>query len=126
MVCDANAADFVAMLAKHPLLMARVMMVMARQMFRLQQRIESIASQPVSGRLAALLLERTEDGEPMGSGVALPPITHEELARLVDSSRESVSRTMARWRAEGIVESCGRRVVVVDRERLRLEAEARR
>ena len=125
-VCDANAADFVAMLAKHPLLMARIMMVMARQMFRLQQRIESIASQPVSGRLAAVLLERTADGEPMGRGMALPPITHDDLARLVDSSRESVSRTMARWRAEGIVESCGRRLVVVDRERLRLEAEARR
>lgn len=125
-ICDASAADFVGMLAKHPLLMARVLMVMARQMFRLQQKIESIASQPVSGRLAGLLLERAAEGQPTSRGIVLPHITHDDLAKLVDSSRESVSRTLARWRAEGIVESDGRRVVVVDRERLGLEAQARR
>jgi CRP/FNR family transcriptional regulator, cyclic AMP receptor protein len=125
-VCDASAADFVGMLARHPVLMARVLMVMARQMFRLQQRIESIASQPVSGRLAALLLEHMADGERTEGGVLLPHVTHDDLAKIVDSSRESVSRTLARWRAEGIVESDGRRVVVVDPERLRLEAQTRR
>ncbi len=126
LVCDASAADFVGLLARHPLLMARVLMVMARQMLRLQQKIESMASQPISSRLAALLLERTADGEQTGRGVLLPSIKHEDLAKLVDSSRESVSRTLARWRAEGIVESDGRRVIVVDRDRLRMEAEARR
>jgi CRP/FNR family transcriptional regulator, cyclic AMP receptor protein len=125
-VCEASAPDFVGLLARHPLLMAKVLMVMARQMFRLEQTIEGLASQPVSSRLAGLLLTRLEDGKRLDGGVLLPPMTHDELASIIDSSRESVSRTIGRWRGQGIVGARGRRIVVLAPDRLRGEAEARR
>ena len=81
-ICKAGAHDFLAMLARHPLLMARVM-VMAKQIFRLEQTIESMASQPVSQRLAALLLEEMAEGQTLNGGVLLPSHSQEELAKLI-------------------------------------------
>lgn len=125
-VCDARAPDFVGMLARHPLLMTKVVIVMARQMFRLEQTIESLASQPISSRLAGHLLSRLDEGERLDGGVLLPPMTHDELASIIDSSRESVSRALGRWRRQGIVGSKGRRIAVLTPDRLRREAETPR
>lgn len=85
--------------------MTKVVIVMARQMFRLEQTIESLASQPISSRLASHLLSRLDKGERLDGGVLLPPMTHDELARIIDSSRESVSRAFGSWRRQGIVGS---------------------
>ena len=122
-VCEAGAQDFLAMLARHPLLMARVVMVMARQIFRLEQTIESMASQHVSGRLAALLLEEMVEGQKLDGGVLLPARSQEELAKRIGTTRESVSRTLSTWRAAHIVTMRRRRIVVLSLERLRRAAE---
>ena len=125
-VCEASANDFVGMLARHPLLMTKVVIVMAWQMFRMEQTIEGLASRPISSRLAGYLLSRLDEGERLDGGVLLAPMTHDELASIIDSSRESVSRTVGRWRGQGIVRTKGRRIVVLAPDRLRREAKAHR
>ena len=122
-ICEAGAQDFLTMLARHPLLMARVVTVMARQIFRLEQTIESMASQPVPQRLASFLVEEMSKCERTNSGVLLPAHSQEELAKLVGTTRESVSRSLSAWRAAGLLMMKGRRIVVVDPERLRHAAE---
>jgi CRP-like cAMP-binding protein len=124
-VCEVSAHDFVGMLARHPLLMTKVVMVMARQLFQLEQMIESLASRRISSRLAGYLLTQSDEGERLDGGVLLAPMTHDELTTIIDSSRESVSRTIGRWRAQGIVRTEGRRIVVLAPDRLRRKAEAR-
>lgn len=121
-ICEAGAQDFLATLARHPLLMARVIMVMAKQMFRMEQTIESMASQHVSGRLAALLLEEMREGQTLNSGVLLPSHSQEELAKLIGTTRESVSRTLSMWRAAQVITMRGRRIVVLRPESLRRAA----
>jgi CRP/FNR family transcriptional regulator len=111
------------MLARHPLLMARVVMVMARQIFRLEQTIESMASQQVSQRLAGLLLEEMAEGEKSDGGVLLPSHSQEELAKLIGSTRESVSRALSTWRTDRVITMRGRRIVVLRPDRLRREAD---
>lgn len=123
-ICEAGAQDFLAMLARHPLLMARVVMVMAKQIFRLEQTIESMASQHVSGRLAALLLEEMAEGQTLNKGVLLPTRSQEELAKLIGSTRESVSRTLSTWRAAQVITMKGRRIVVLKPEGLRRVADS--
>ena len=123
-ICEAGAHDFLAMLARHPLLMARVVMVMARQLFRLEQTIESMASQPVQQRLASLLMEAMAEGAVTEAGILLPSRSQEELAKLVGTTRESVSRSLRVWRAGHLMTMQGRRIVVLDPERLRREADA--
>lgn len=45
-------------------------------------------------------------------------ITHQELAEMVGTSRETVTRAMARLRDEGLVEVSGRRITLLDPQRL--------
>jgi len=123
-ICEAGAQDFLTMLARHPLLMARVVMVMARQIFRLEQTIESMASQQVPQRLAGLLLEEMAEGEKIDGGVLLPSHSQEELAKLIGSTRESVSRTLSSLRTDKAITMRGRRIVVLRPDRLRQEADS--
>jgi CRP/FNR family transcriptional regulator len=118
-VCEAGAQDFLGMLAHHPLMMDKVMMAMARQMFRLERTIESLAREPVDSRLARLLLELLGSGQRLPEGSLLPAITREDMAKICITTRESVSRTLSVWSKDGIVELQGRRILIPDPERLR-------
>jgi CRP/FNR family transcriptional regulator len=117
-VCEAGAQDFLAILARHPLMMAKVMMAMAKQMFRLERTIEGLANEPVDRRLARLLLDLLQGAESAPDGGLLPPMTREEMAKIAITTRESVSRTLSAWSRAGIVELRGRRVLVRDAGRL--------
>jgi CRP/FNR family transcriptional regulator, cyclic AMP receptor protein len=77
-----------------------------------------MASQHVSGRLAALRLEEMAEGETLNRGVLLPAHSQEELAKLIGTTRESVSRTLSTWRAAQVITMRGRRIVVLKPERL--------
>ncbi len=118
-VCEAGAQDFMGILARHPLMMAKVMMAMARQMFRLERTIESLAREPVDSRVARLLLELGGSGQQLPEGMLLPAMTREDIAKICITTRESVSRTLSAWSERGIVELRGRRILIADRERLR-------
>jgi CRP/FNR family transcriptional regulator len=118
-VCEAGGQDFLAILARHPLMMAKVMMAMAKQMFRLERTIESLAREPVDSRLARLFFELQGSGEKLSEGFLLPAMTREDMAKICITTRESVSRTLSAWSKDGIVELRGRRILIRDAERLR-------
>jgi CRP/FNR family transcriptional regulator len=121
-ICDAAAQDFINMMAHHPILMAKVMMAMARQMLRLESTIESIVSRPVAGRLAELLLGLAENLPSGGNGkIIVPPYSHEELGKMIGATRESVTRTLSAWRRDGIIAAEGRQIVI--RKRGALQAQ---
>jgi CRP/FNR family transcriptional regulator, cyclic AMP receptor protein len=112
-ICDAAAQDFISMMAHHPILMAKVMMAMARQMIRLESTIESIVSRPVAGRLADLVIALAEQAERSPSGaILLPAYSHEELGKMIGATRESVSRALSDWRRAGIISMQGRRILI--------------
>jgi CRP/FNR family transcriptional regulator, cyclic AMP receptor protein len=111
-ICDAGARDFLQMLTEHPLLMARVMMAMAKQLVRLQETLESVLSQPVSGRLASLIVSMLDQAESSHEGPLLPALSHEELGKMIGATRESVSRTLSDWRRHGIIGNRGRRILI--------------
>jgi CRP/FNR family transcriptional regulator len=100
-------------------MMAKVMMAMAKQMFRLERTIESLAREPVDSRLARLFFELQGSGEKLSEGFLLPGMTREDMAKICITTRESVSRTLSAWSRDGIVELRGRRILIRDAERLR-------
>ena len=122
-ICDAAAQDFISMMARHPILMAKVMMAMARQMIRLESTIESIVTRPVAGRLADLLIGLAEQAEPRPNGaMLLPAYSHEELGKMIGATRESVSRTLGDWRRAGVISTEGRRILIRKLGPLRAQA----
>jgi CRP-like cAMP-binding protein len=118
-VCEAGGQEFLAILARHPLMMAKVMMAMARQMFRLERTIESLAREPVDSRLARLLTDLQSSSQKQPDGLLLSAMTREDMAKICITTRESVSRTLSAWSKDGIVELRGRRILLRDPRRLR-------
>lgn len=82
--------------------------------------IESLLHREVSTRLATLLLNLSERlGEEDGDGVTLGVrLTHQELANMIASTREAVSKVMSEFQRDGHIEVRKRRIVILDRRAL--------
>jgi CRP-like cAMP-binding protein len=79
--------------------------------------IESLLDREVSARLATLLSNLGERfGETDGSGTVLNVrLTHQDLANMIVSTREAVSKVMSEFQREGLIEVRNRRIYVTPR-----------
>lgn len=82
--------------------------------------IESLLHREVSTRLATLLLNLSDRfGQQNGSGTLLDVrLTHQDLANMIASTREAVSKVMSELQREGCIEVRNHRIVIRDRETL--------
>src|ERR671911_2810935 len=76
--------------------------------------IESLLDREVSARLATLLLNLGERfGETDGSSTVLNVrLTHQDLANMIVSTREAVSKVMSEFQRDGLIEVRNRRISV--------------
>jgi CRP/FNR family transcriptional regulator, global nitrogen regulator len=76
--------------------------------------IESLLDREVSARLATLLSHLGDRfGEPYGSGTVLKVrLTHQDLANMIFSTREAVSKEMSEFQRAGLIEVRNRRISV--------------
>ncbi len=83
-------------------------------------------SQTVEARLAMFLLERCElGGEASDHGIRFAlPLTHEQIAQMIGTSRESVSRTLSDFRRRNLVAVSGSTCEVRDPQALGAVARA--
>ena len=82
--------------------------------------IESLLHREVSTRLATLLLNLGERfGEENGAGRLIDVrLTHQDLANMIASTREAVSKVMSEFQRDGVVESRNRRIAIVNGDAL--------
>ena len=84
-------------------------------------KIENLIFKDVNSKLAELLLRLGQDygvDDSRGTLVSLK-ITHQEMANLIGSTRETVSLTLSQFKRSGLIATEGRRVILSDREGLR-------
>jgi CRP/FNR family transcriptional regulator, cyclic AMP receptor protein len=77
-------------------------------------------SSSIAGRMAHLLLELTVEGEnahSMQPEIHMP-LRHEDLASMLGSSRESVTRILNNFRRKGIISVDGTRMIILRKEAL--------
>lgn len=121
LICDAASAKFLQIMATHPGLAAKMMTLLARQMFELEQSVERAAIETVDQRLADMLLRLANRDK---RGLCVRNLSQADLARMIGASRESVSRALGRWERDGTIRSGQRWVEVRDEEALRAVARA--
>ncbi len=82
--------------------------------------IESLLHREVSTRLATLFLNLGDRfGEANGVGTILDMrLTHQDLANMIASTREAVSKVMSEFQRDGTIEVQNRKIVLVNREAL--------
>jgi CRP-like cAMP-binding protein len=89
----------------------------SRRLGHSEETIESLLDREVSTRLATLLSHLADRfGEPDGSATVLNVrLTHQDLAYMVASTREAVSKVMSEFRRDGLIEVRCRRISVSPR-----------
>ncbi|MFC2031120.1 Crp/Fnr family transcriptional regulator [Chloroflexota bacterium] len=92
---------------------------MGQRVVEAENRLEQMAYSTIAARLAGLLLELGGD-DPRNVVHA----THQELANMLGTWRETISKTLQDFRRRGLVASSRRQLTLLDREGLELEAGA--
>jgi CRP/FNR family cyclic AMP-dependent transcriptional regulator len=98
---------------------ALVNVVLQRQA-EVEDRLTSLLFRPVEGRVVEFLLQAAARwGVPDTRGTLISaPITHLEIAKVIGSTRETVTVTLGILRRDGLLVAAGRRLIVVDRDAL--------
>ena len=108
--------EFERLLQTQPMLGYRMTKVLAQRRREVESKIENLVFKDVNSKLAELLLRlATEYGvdDSRGTLVALK-ITHQEMANLIGSTRETVSLTLAQFKRKGLIQTEGRKVIISD------------
>jgi CRP/FNR family transcriptional regulator len=96
----------------HPTFATKLLFSFSDRLRQSDEAIESLLSREVSARLARLLLNLGKRfGETNGSGTVLNlRLTHQDLANMIVSTREAVSKVMSEFQRVGLIEVRNRRI----------------
>ena len=92
--------------------------VMARKLTRSQHQIENLGLRKTRGRVATLILDMIDDFGSEENKVILN-FNRQELANFIGTSRETVSRTLNKFKEEGLIKLEGDKLIVLNSEGLR-------
>lgn len=97
---------------QHGELIWEISQLMVKRMLRASDMVEELAFQPVTSRLARLLLEEYPDGQRL----VVRHLTLDEMAARIGSTREMVCRILYRFATQGAIEINRTEFVFKDRQ----------
>jgi CRP/FNR family cyclic AMP-dependent transcriptional regulator len=97
--------DFEAFLRQRPERLTNFMQRISEQVSDALTLLDDFRGRDVASRLARVLVKFSQQyGVPTDAGVRIDlPVTHQDLANMIGTARETVSRNMARFRQKGYV-----------------------
>jgi CRP-like cAMP-binding protein len=109
-----SRADFRAQVDRHPSIALKVMTELSRRLRRADSIIGDLALLDVFGRLAAKLRALAEsDGEETEAGILIRQRpTQAEIAAMIGTSRETVSRALSELARRGDIVMSGKRLLI--------------
>jgi CRP/FNR family transcriptional regulator, cyclic AMP receptor protein len=113
--------DFLTFLTTYPEASMHTVQQLSEKYHAAQREIRSLGlSQTTGEKLAKLLLDWCErDGEPTAKGVRLKVLlTHEEIAQMIGTTRETVTRLLSDLKRKKIIEVKGSTVLVMQKNDL--------
>jgi CRP/FNR family transcriptional regulator, cyclic AMP receptor protein len=112
---------FLAMLEQHPRLTRQFVVVLAERLRSANRLVATTTSQDARARVASLLLYLAERfGEPIETGTRITlRLTHQEMANMIGTTRETVNRALNRFWDEHLVDRRNPLLVLTDLNGLR-------
>lgn len=107
-----EARQFGILLAESTAFAKGVALQLAARLRETSDRTFAMAAAPIPARVAAELLRLAQPSAVPGEAVILAPPTITELSVRVHATRESVSKTFSRWRADGSIRNDGTVLVI--------------
>lgn len=104
-VISVDARSFERVVRISPELLAQFMLRISEQVSDALTLLDDFRGRDVASRLARVLVKFSKQyGVPTDNGVRIElPVTHQDLANMIGTARETVSRNMARFRQQGFV-----------------------
>lgn len=113
LVCVMSRSDVERLLLGDPRIARRLVQMLGTRLAQIENQLEEFAFKSLSARLAGLLLRLATDTDWRGRRV-LNGLTHQQLAELLGTYRETVTATLNQFRDQGLVEIGRRRIVLLD------------
>jgi CRP/FNR family transcriptional regulator len=112
---------FLAMLEQHPRFARQFVVVLAERLRVANRLVATTTSQDARARVASLLLYLAERfGEPGENGTRITlRLTHQEMANMIGTTRETVNRALNRFWDEHLVDRRSPQLVLTDVNGLR-------
>ena len=111
LLCVMSQYDIEQLVLRNPQVGLRMIEVLSLRLAAGEARLEDLAYRSVPARLASVLLRLGEDGVVEG-------VTHEELSDMVGAYRETVTKILNEFQAEGYLKLSRRKVQILDRSGL--------
>ncbi|MFC1869377.1 Crp/Fnr family transcriptional regulator, partial [Thermodesulfobacteriota bacterium] len=108
--------SLIELMRKNPSIAMNMLAVLSMRLRRFTLLIDDLSLKEVPGRLAAHLLYLSEQGE--GSTDLELNITKGQLASLLGTIPETLSRILSKMTGQGLIESDGPRIRILDRDGL--------
>lgn len=115
-VCIMSAKDVEQLMLEHPAVALALVKLLARRLRESERRIEQLAYHTIPSRLAATLIDLGHPKE------TLAGYSHQELAELLGTTRETVTRALDDFKSKGLVSVERKRIDLLDVPGLRLIA----
>lgn len=113
--------DFDKLLMDNPQIAIKVMKMMGQRILQLQQRLQELISGDVFRRVVhALMRLANEYGQERQDGVFIAmPMTNQDFANMVGTSRESINRTLNQLKKEKLLDINRKGILIYDLEALK-------
>lgn len=113
--------DFSRIMMRSPSLAMRMIKLVGERRMRLEARVENLLFKSAHSRLAALFIELSQSfGVRDSRGVIINlKLTHKEIASLIGATRETVSFAILDLRKDDVIQTEGKRVILIDESKLR-------
>lgn len=118
-LCVMSREDVVRLIDRYPSIAVRMLDRLATRLREAEERLADVAYRPVHARVANTLLR-------MGAQTGEVHLSHQDLAEIVGTHRETVTRTLNQFRTDGLVELDRMLIRIVDRTRLAAAGEESR
>lgn len=115
-ICMMRKEDFEELIGRHPPLAIKVTKLLGFRVKRIESRIEDLLYRDVHGKLSALLVRLAKEyGVRDSRGILLRiKLSHSDMAKLIGSSRETVTLTLKDFKERGLIEVAHRNIIIKD------------
>lgn len=108
-MCVFRHQDIGALIRAHPSIGLRMLQAVSRRLEQTEERLAAVTSVEVGGRLARYLIDLPTRREPDGTVAVRLPLAKKDIAGLLDTTPESLSRALRRLQESGVIDQLGPR-----------------
>ncbi len=115
LLCAMSRADVERLILTKPIVGLRVLEVLGKRLGEIESMLDGVVFRRLSSRLAAVLLQLSRE---QSSPSIIAGFTHQGLAELVGSTRETVTQALNELKMQGLIDIARTRIEILDTQGL--------